>query len=56
MQVQDLMDCYCKAREVINFYCRYLEDSELTDDEKETLLDFITSTVTFSNKIRRALE
>lgn len=52
MKTKNKMLIICKAREVIYYFGNFVEQEELTSEERDILCDFILSATKLSNKIR----
>jgi hypothetical protein len=46
-----LMACFCKTREIQNLYTKLLSDEELTIEEKEVIVELIQCAADSSKKI-----
>jgi hypothetical protein len=56
MSIEELMTCFCKTRELQSIYSKCLENSNLTELEKELFQDLIQCAVASSNKIKNVCE
>ncbi|MFD2658531.1 hypothetical protein [Gracilibacillus thailandensis] len=56
MKIEDLMACYCKTREISNFYSRCLEKEGMTNEDKEIIYELLLNSVNSSNKLKKYCE
>ncbi|WP_285399313.1 hypothetical protein [Lysinibacillus sp. fls2-241-R2A-57] len=52
MEIEKLMTCYCKAREVQSFYSNCLTNDSLTPKERDLLINLIKNASVSSNLLR----
>ncbi|MBL3731636.1 hypothetical protein JIN86_18775 [Lysinibacillus sp. HST-98] len=52
MEIEKLMACYCKAREVQSFYTNCLASDSLSPKERDLLINLIQNTSISSNLLR----
>lgn len=51
----NLIKCFCKARNTQAFITKCLDDSSLSENEREELFDIITKQVEVSNKLQKII-
>jgi hypothetical protein len=53
VDVSQLMTCFCKTREVQSLYTNLLNDKELSQKEREDIVELIQCVTNCSNQIKR---
>jgi hypothetical protein len=53
VDVSQLMTCFCKTREVQSLYTNLLNDKELSQKEREDIVELIQCATNCSNQIKR---
>ncbi len=56
MNIEDLMTCYCKTREMTSLYSRCLDNEKMSKKDKEVIYELILNSVKSSNKLREYCE
>ncbi|MGE7696610.1 hypothetical protein ACQKNC_21360 [Lysinibacillus sp. NPDC094177] len=52
MEIEKLMACYCKAREIQSFYTNCLTNDSLSSKERDLLINPIKNASTSSNLLK----
>jgi len=56
MDISTLLNCYCKSRELMNYYSKMLQSEDMCDKEKDLIYDLLLDNVNASIKIKSLCE
>lgn|GEM_PF-1627944 len=56
MDINALMNCFCKSREMMHYYSKMLQSEDIGEKEKKVIYDLLLNNVNASMKIKSLCE